>query len=342
MSYINVLAEVKKGTTKPIYLIHGEETYLARQLEQTIINSMIRPEDRDMNVSILSGDPPPQELLNLIETTPFFGEKNVVVVRGTNLFRSRKGTNIAEQDDFPDDRLLNVLSSMPDYCTLVFVTTEKVDKRRKIFKVVEKHGVVAEVSVLKVRDVKAWLPGKLAELNKRMAPDAVEHFLAAVSVMSQVSLGFLDQEIEKISLYASGVIITKNDLINGLATIPEVSVFAMIDAVSQKNISIALSLFAEQLAAGEHPVKVLSLLNRQVRLMWQAKSLIQRGYSSKDIADELGLMPFIGDKLIKQCQRFTEERLKQTVLALAAADRDLKSGRANHVALEEIMIEMCR
>ncbi|GBG56390.1 DNA polymerase III subunit delta [Sporomusaceae bacterium FL31] len=343
MSYINALADIKKGLLNSIYLIHGEEVFYARQLEQAIVNALLKPEERDMNLNILSGDPQPQELLNLIETVPFFGDKNVIIVRGSNLFRSRKGAGDHEKDgDQADEALLKVLSHFPDYATIIFKTTEKVDKRRKIYKNIEKNGTVVEVSLLKPKDVKVWLPGKLNELNKRMSPDAQEHFLAVVSVMSQISLGFLDNELEKIALYSSSQIITKNDLVDAMSAIPEVSVFAMIDAVSQKHTQDALRLFNEQLAAGEHPIKILALLNRQVRLLWQAKSLLSQGRNNREIADELGLMSFVGDKLIKQCQRFAEKTLKETVISLADADRDLKSGRATNVALEKIIIDMCR
>lgn len=343
MSYINVLADIKKGLVNSIYLIHGEEVFYARQLEQAIVNALLEPEERDMNLNVISGDPQPQELLNLIETVPFFGNKNVIVIRGSNLFRGRKGAGEHDKDsDQADESLLKVFSQFPDYSAIIFTTTEKVDKRRKIYKNIEKNGTVVEVSLLKPKDVKVWLPGKLNELNKKMSHDAQEYFLAVVSVMSQISLGFLDNELEKIALYSERSTITKDDLVEVMSAIPEVSVFAMIDAVSQKQTQDALRLFNEQLAAGEHPIKMLALLNRQVRLLWQARSLLAKGCNNREIADELGLMSFVGDKLIKQCQRFTEKTLKETVIALADADRDLKSGRASNVALEKIIIDMCR
>ncbi len=116
----------------------------------------------------------------------------------------------------------------------------------------------------------------------------------------------------------------------------------MIDAVSQKQIGKALQLIGEQIKSGEHPLKLVALLARQVRLMWQAKELAKDGYGAREIAEKLGLVPFIGEKMLKQSKNFTPEVLKQASLALATADYDLKSGRANKSALEEIIIAMCR
>jgi DNA polymerase-3 subunit delta len=218
-----------------------------------------------------------------------------------------------------------------------------VDKRRKLFKVIEKHGIAVEVSHLKAKEVRSWLTVKLGELNKRMASDAMEYFLGIVSIMSKVSLGFLHNELEKIALFtAQKTLITQQDLVVIMSAIPEISVFAMIDAVSQKQVGKALQLIGEQLQAGEHPLKLISLLARQVRMMWQAKEMAERGYGSRDIADKLGLVPFIGEKMLKQSRNFTPATLKQTTIALASADHDLKSGRANGMILEEIIIGMCR
>lgn len=345
MSYIAVLEQIKKGQIEPVYLLYGEETYFIRQIEQAIIKSVLAPDEMDMNLVIIDREPTVNELMSLIETVPFMGGKNVIIVRGTSLFRPRKtgSGEEAESVDKADDRLLQLIATMPDYAHVVFSTTDKVDKRRKLFKMVEKYGATVEVAHLKVKDVRGWLTATLAQLNKKMASDAMEYFLGIVSIMSKVSLGFLHNELEKIALFTGKrTLISQQDLVEIMSAIPEISVFSMIDAVSQKQVGKALQLIGEQLQAGEHPLKLISLLARQVRMMWQARDMTERGYNSRDVAEKLGLVPFIGEKMIKQSRNFTVETLKHATVALATADHDLKSGRANPMVLEEIIIAMCR
>ncbi|MEG6585805.1 DNA polymerase III subunit delta [Dendrosporobacter sp. 1207_IL3150] len=343
MSYIIELDKVKKGLVSQIYLIYGEETYLARQLEKAITAALLSPEDRDMNLNIIDSDSSPQELINLIDTIPFFGDKNLIVVRNSTLFKNRKtGQSENESDDKTDERLINLLSNMPAYSYVVFLSPDKIDKRRKVYKTIEKFGTIVEVAPLKPKDVRVWLQGKLGELNKRMSHDAMEHFLASVSLMSRISLGFLESELDKAAIFSEKQIITKDDLISVMSTIPEASIFAMIDAVSEKNTQKALVLLSEQLASGEHPIKILSLLTRQVRLLWQAKELMLQGYGSREISDELGLVSFVGEKVMKQCKGFDDKKLKEVIIVLAEADADLKSGRATSVVLEKIIIDLCK
>lgn len=345
MDYVTVLEQIKKNQIKPIYLLYGEEAYFIRQIEQAVIKAVLAPDEMDMNLVILEREPTTNELMALIETVPFMGGKNVIVVRGTSLFRQKKAGSGEETEgiDTAADRLLQLVATMPDYVHVIFSTSDKADKRRKLFKMVEKYGVTVEVAPLKAKDVRGWLASKLGELNKKMASDGMEYFLGIVSLMSKVSLGFLHNELEKIALFTGKrIIITQQDLVTIMSAIPEISVFAMIDAVSQKQVGKALQLIGEQLEAGEHPLKLISLLARQVRMMWQAKEMATRGYSSRDVAEKLGLVPFIGEKMLKQSKNFTVEILKQTMVSLATADHDLKSGRTNPMVLEEIIIAMCR
>lgn len=344
MSYVTVLEEIKKGVVQPIYLLYGEENYFIREIEQGVVKAVLSPDELDMNLITLERDPSVNELLALVDTIPFMGGKNVILVRGTGFFRAKKAGASEETTgtDTADERLLQMVANFPDYVHIVFSTTEKVDKRRKLFKMVEKHGSVVEVAHLKAKDVRGWLQIKLGELNKKMASDAMEYFLGIVSIMSKISLGFLHNELEKIALFTGKKnIITQQDLIAMMSSIPEISVFAMIDAVSQKQVGKALQLIGEQLQAGEHPLKLISLLARQVRMMWQGKEMAERGYGSRDIAEKLGLVPFIAEKMLKQSRNFTTAVLKKTTIALATADHELKTGKANGMVLEEIIIGMC-
>lgn len=344
MNHSDVLNEIKANKIKPVYLLYGEEVYLSHQVEEAIINAVLAPDERDMNLAVFNQDPSPQELMALIETIPFMGGKNVIIVRGTSFFKARKGNSDGEeiQVSGSDDALISILGNIPEYSHLIFSTSEKVDKRRKVFKVVETNGRAVEVAPVRLGDVRDWLHGRLAQMGEKMTADAVEHLIGAISVMPQISLGFLNNEMEKLALYSSSKTITISAVMNILSSIPEVSVFAMIDALSQKQVSKALELYNEQLAAGDHPLRILALLARQVRLLWQAKELVLAGGDGRILASRLGVPPFVGDKLVRQSRNFQASSLKQALLSLAAADYDLKAGKADGVILEKIIIEICR
>lgn len=347
MDYKAILAAVKQNKLASAYLLHGEETYFLRRIEQVLINSIVPVEDREMNLIVFEADPHKEELINAIETIPFLGERNLIIVHNTDLFSAgRKGAaggdDVQDKTDAATERLIALFNNMPAYSCIVFIAHDKPDKRRKIFKAIEKNGVIFEAAPLKGKELRNWLTERLSELNIKMAPGAQEHLVAAVSMMPQVSLDFINNELEKIMLYTMGKsTISLQDLVEILSAVPEVSIFSMVEALSQRQTAQALVLLREQLAAGEHPIRILALLARQVRQLWQTKELRNKGYGSREVADYFKVPGFIGEKLVKQSSGFSEQNLKTAMLNLAAADRELKTSQNGPVVLEKIIIELC-
>lgn len=338
-----LLQNLGNGHIAPVYLLYGEERYYARQAEKSLIEAVLPLEDRDMGLRIFEQDPPVAELVQTIESAPFFGGKNVIIVRDTKLFRASKSEEGQEPSDKSDTKLLDCLMKMPGYTHLLFVAGDKVDKRRKVFKAVEKVGQVVELAPLRSRDAREWVQERLKEEGKTIATEAMDHLMTGISFMPQVSMGFLDNETKKISLHAGmRKRVSVADVEATLAGVPEINIFAMIDAMSQKNIALALRLLDEQLSTGEPPMRLLMLIARQTRALLQSKELAADGKSSQEIAKVLGLHPFIAEKMQGQARRFTEAKLKQTLIHISDVDRAIKSGRAGNVSIEGIIIEMCR
>ncbi|VBB06108.1 dna polymerase iii delta subunit [Lucifera butyrica] len=347
MNVTEALLEIKKGNIQPVYFIHGEEAYLIRQLEQTIIETLLLPDERELNLTVFDRDPSSQELIALIETVPFWGEKRVIVVRNTALLKASSKTMPEEEEENKRNHesggdLMEILPRIPAYSYLVFSTSSKIDKRRKLYKVVNQHGAVVSADPLKIKDARIWIGQKLQELQKKMTPEAMEYFLEIISVMPQISLGFLEQEIIKLDLFTGERrLINRSDLTRVLSAIPEVSIFALIETISSKQVAKAIELLAGQIRMGEHPLRIIALFSRQIRLLWQAKQLKAAGYSPAQIAEHLAVPPFVGEKLVRQGNGFQEKNLKQALCRLAAADWDIKAGKANPVMLEKIVFDLC-
>lgn len=347
MEHTAVINDIKKGRIRPVYLLHGDEMFLARQMEKTIIEAVLSPDEKETSLTVLENNPDPAYLVGLIETAPFFGSKNVIVLRESTLLKSKRSTEEGEGEEKADRdsgalRLMEIINHMPDYSLIIFSIAGKADKRKKLYKVIEQAGTVMEFSSPKAKDAKILVLEKLEQLSKRMAPDALEYYLGVLSMLPKISVAMIYSELDKIALYtgANGVI-TNNDLREIMAAVPEVNVFEMTEALSRKEIKPALELLHSQLAAGEHPVKILGLLAFHVRRLWQIKEIVEAGGNARDVSDTLKIHSFIAERLFRQTKSFGTDQLTQALLHLAAADRALKSGRASSSILEKIMIDLC-
>lgn len=329
-----------------VFLLAGEEHYyIDKALAKILAGLFSNQQEIDDSVQKINHDIDPDDLVSMINTAPFFTAKNVLLIRNASLFKENRKKEEKQKSSGKDkkmERLLHVLMDMPEFCYVIFVSQEKADKRRKIYKTVEKCGMVLEAEAIRAWNINDWLQGKLQSMNRDMDRDAYTYFQGAVSMMQQISLEFLDREFDKLALFSEDRRITKAALVKVFAGLPEVSIFALLDAISERNGQKALMLLRRQLADGTYFTVILSLLTRHVRQLWQAKVLQDKGIRGKALAKPLELNPYIAEKLGRAAQRFPESVLKRSMLELIDADYWLKTGQAGEEILEHTVIELCR
>lgn len=349
MKYGQFLAALRQSGAKHVYLLAGEEPYYIRKSEQALLRTLVPEEsERAETVRSFDGDPAPDDLIGLIDTIPFFADKTVLVVRGTKLFNEKKSTTEKEtkargkKKTDPAERLLEKLTNMPDTSYVIFETTGKADKRRKLYKAVEKAGVVLEAERERTWTVDEWLRGKLAEIHRELDREALAYFMNAVSMMNPIELEFLDEELNKLALSTDSRRFSKKEIARVFASVPEVSGFAMLDAISARDTKKALLLLERQMADGTYPPLLLASLSRHVRQLWQAKDLMAHGVRGRALGQPLDLNPFIAEKLGNAAKTFDAAVLRKVFLDLCDADYKLKTGQSGAELLEAAVIELCR
>ena len=346
MNYPEFMASLAKGALPHVFLLAGEESYYTRRAEEAILRRLLpTPEERADALIRYEEMPSIDVLMESLETAPFFTDKIVVLVRDAAIFRAGKKK---DEEDLPSskdthaDRLIALLSDLPSTTYAVFTLGAKPDKRRKLYQAVEKYGRVLESEPVRAWTVENWLNGRLREMGRSMQREARSFFLNVVSMMPTISLEFLDRQLEKLTLYTDNAQFTEEDLRAAFSEMPEVSVFALMDAVSARDVQRALDLLARCRADGVHFTVLLALLTRHVRQLWQAKRLLMTGTPPKGLGKVMGLHPFIAEKLGGHARGFSEATLARAILSLADADYLLKTGQAGDELLEDALIRLCR
>lgn len=349
--------------TNCLYLFYGEESYLIQQRVKRIVDSLLSPAEHDFNLVLLEADPTVPELIQLVESAPFFGQNKVVVVKNSRLFQAarRKTADLATADseaeaggganedgkDVGDPRLLDLFSRMPAYTTLVF-TASKADKRRKLVKVVAEHGQVQELNPfrpLEEREIRNWVETAAADLGKRVQRDAMDHLLAVTGTMQQISRSFLAGELEKAALFAgTDPVIGKACLEAVMAAMPEVSAFAMTEALARRDVAQALARLEELFANREPPLKIIGLLAFKVRQWWQVRQVLDRRGSEAELLllfGPQGGRSGMARRIIAQGRSFRSNALKHSLVALADANAAIRSGTDPKLYLEKVIIDLC-
>jgi DNA polymerase III subunit delta len=140
----------------------------------------------------------------------------------------------------------------------------------------------------------------------------------------------LNNEINKLIAAANGEIIDK-DLISQLVKGDiEENIFALTDALVSKNNGLSLRLLEEQLAAGLSEEYILSMLQRQIKLMLEIKKLQTNNIiQERAIATALKVHPFVAKKNLQQSKNFSQLELEKYWWSLLELDFNNKQGQAD-------------
>lgn len=338
MKYNEAMRQLQQKKMSPIYLIYGEETYLAEKFLKALL-SLVNPQNDTEAVQYFDTSSDVKTILQSLDSSPFFSEKNIIIANDLKIFQDK----LSNKDKRDEQQFIDYIASVPEYSILIMqYHKNKIDKRRKLFKTIDRYGFIVECETLNYWNINDWLNSRLRELNLRFDREAYAYFIEAVKSMDKISLGFLDQELIKLTLYTDEKFISRQILEQVFSSIPEISAFRLWDSLCDKNISLALELYMIQQSSGIHPLRLLAFLVRQVRQIWQVKIYLNEGQNMKQIASTLKLHPFITEKIIKQTNNFSLAKIEQTLQNLASADYKLKTGTDEPALIENILIEFCR
>ncbi|MGN1167029.1 MAG: DNA polymerase III subunit delta [Lachnospiraceae bacterium] len=314
--------DIKTGNFKSVYLLYGEEDYLKKQYRDKLKKALI-PEDDTVNYAHFEGKGiAAGELIDLAETMPFFAERRLIVVEDSGFFKNAS------------PELADYIKTMPDTACFLFVESE-VDKRGKMYKAVKDRGRVTEMGRQDEKTLLYWVGTQIKREGKQIKESSAKYLLEKTGT----DMENLEKELEKLFSYTMGrTEITTEDIDEICTTQISNKIFEMIEAVAAKQQKKALDYYYDLLALKEPPMRILYLLSRQYKILFEVKELMKRGYDKSQIAKTEGLHPFIAGKYMKQCQSFSSVQLRAVMEEACEYETMVKTGRLNDVMSVELFI----
>lgn len=329
---LKIWNEIKKQQFAPVYLLYGTEPYLINETKQLLMEHALTDAEQDFNLSVYDLEETPVEVaIEDAETLPFMGERRLIILNNPYFLTGAKGK---EKTDHNLERLEAYIKEPAPYSVLVFAGSyEKLDERKKLTKTLKKYGRVLEAKKLTETELFAWVREK-AELNGvHVEERAIETLLR----LTGTNLFLLTSELEKLFLYADKEKKISVETVELLVPRSlEQNVFELIDKIIQRKIDEALRIYYDLLKQNEEPIKILSLISGQFRLIYQVKELARRGYGQQQIAGYLKVHPYRVKLAAGQARLFHDEELIKIIRLLADADYQAKTGGMN----KEMLIEM--
>lgn len=340
----------KKNSPCPhVVIAWGEEAYYKKAIQKSLRQKAF-PQGEEPSEWNFQDAFDMEALREAINTPPFFGSGNWVVVDSPKVLQEKEkaggktGTKSKRKKPLSAvQQFAELLSDVPEYA-YVLCTCSKLDKRTAFFKQMSKNAVVAECSPVRSWQLQPWLRGRAEQYGARFTPDAMNLIMEYVSAADPVPLLFLEQEIGKIALFAGErKIWEKDDVAQMFSQLPEISGFALSNAVEEKNLDRVLHLLAEERkkpgSDGKFPL-LLGTLTASVRRLIQVKELEAKGARQDKIVAALRLHPYAVKLAMQHSNHFSMESLQDCMISLADLAVQSRQRGRTWPRLEEILVRL--
>lgn len=329
-------AEVKKlkihGPGR-LYLVWGEEDYLREHFIEALRETCLSDGEDDFNYKRLDGSKLDlRDLDEAINSMPFMGSKSFVEVRDLDINGCK---------DEAQARLKAMLEDIPDYCTLVFVQDISYvpDGRLGLIKALKKRGEALEFAAQEQSSVVRWIGRRFNELGKDISRQDAQHLIfTSGSLMNQ-----LIPEIEKLSGYVKGEVVTKRDIDAVAIKLPEASVFEMADCLTRRDCDGAAKILSELLLSRESPIKLIAIIGQQMRRLYAAKLVSGKNRNAVAQLCEMCAIKqsFVAEKLINAARGLSLSWLALACEMCAQYDYKMKSSSSDdEELLKELLIRL--
>ena len=358
------MARTSTTADKTLFIVFGDSHVLKRRATQALIEERLDEAEREFGLTRLNGrEVDVAQIMAALSSGSLFAADQVVVVEGID------GRPKLEQQ-----KLAKGLEGLSGSSTLIMTAgrpergpADKPDLSAPLVKLVTSRGSIIACNTpdfLPWRDnLSPWIAEEAKRHGKRVTRQTVQTLLDIVGADADR----LANELEKLAIYVGTADeITLEDVRAAAAPGEDQDIFGYTDALGERNAAAALAalpaLLPPRSDTGE-AIRVLSMVSRHLRLLWQARylrgkraSLVSSKECPEDVAAKLpseqnifgavqGKQP-LARKYAEQAANYTDAELAKAMVAVSDADLALK-GQSElsmdaRTLLETLTVRLCR
>lgn len=320
---------LKNKTLGRLYVFHGEETFLLHHYLEQMKRQLLDSLTEAFNFHRLNSETfDIQTFADAVENLPMMAEATFVQVDDIDLFK------LGESDR---NKIAEILSDIPDYCTVVFtyITTPwKPDRRlKKLWEALD-GGAIVEFAKQDQRDLVAWVTRHFAASHKRISTDLCIYLID----ITGGTMTALSGEIEKICAYSGAEEIRKTDIDAVTEPVMDAVVFQMTDLLSAGRYDQALQKLQQLLKMQQEPLAILGAVGGHFRRIGAARTLLDSGKTAADLQKLCGIPDYPARKTMEAARRFSPEFCGKAAEWVLETDYKMKTSFDDSERLLELLI----
>lgn len=318
-----------------IIFLYGNDTYRCRAKLNELKAKYIAEVDKNgQSIIAINGEKAEiREIMEAVAAPSLFARKRLVIIE--NILGNKNllapvfeiFDKLSKQEKKADNKDDNIIIFYDE------ISGEKMGKN-KLFNFLLKQKFVQEFKPLSNTETANWIKreveargGNISLRSANILAGLVGNDLWQISNDIDKLISYRQAQSRQLSGAETAVEINSGDIAAMAKGKFDENIFALTDAISQKNKPEAIRLLEEELDNGLAETVLLHMITRQFRILLQVKEALALGQSARKIAGELKLHPFVVQKSANQARNFSLEFLKSVFSHLIKLDRRLKTGQ---------------
>lgn len=317
------------GAFAPIYLFHGEESFLIQQAVQYLRACSVVEGTGDFNWRVFDADDADaNKVKDEIETFPMMAPRRAVLIREISDFREDEWNTLAS------------LIENPVESTVLMLTTNKLDRRKKVMQKLIDQAVTVEFKKPYDNQVPGWIIHIAKGHGVSFSDEALQLFHRLVG--SQLTE--IDGEIRKLKnfLGEGRTEIQTEDVAQCVSRLKEENVFRFAELLAKGERASALMQAVSLLDRGQSELGIVALAARHFRILLQVKLGEQQGLSGAKLAAHSQIPPYFLNDYQRQAGSWTVSKLENVMLILSETEKALKSSPLSAaIWIENLVLKVC-
>lgn len=317
---VQIVNTIKKGQISPIYFLYGEEAYFIDKISDFISNNVLTEDEKGFNQMVLYGrDVSIEDIVGNAKRYPMMAEHQVVIVKEAQHL-SRTIENLCAYAENPQQSTVLVIC----------YKYKKLDKRKKLHKIIKKNGVVFESKKLYENQVSDWIRKHLVSRGYTISHKAA---LLLVEYLG-TDLSKISKELDKLKL-----VLPKQTEINPVHIEEHIGIskdynnFELKRAIGDRDIVKAtkiINYFAQN--PKDNPfILTITLLHAFFTQLLQYHGLAD--HSPKNVASALRINPYFVSEIQTAARNYPMKKVSGIISSLR--EMDLKSKGVGATPMKE-------
>lgn len=309
---------------KNVYLIYGNNYELVKREIDKLTKDYTDIVKYDLLINNIS------EVIDDASMISLFGEKKVIIAENATFLTTEK-SNI----DHDLDYLTSFLNDNNENIVIFSCLVNKLDERKKIVKLLKEKANVIHKEEVDKKNIPSFIINEFKNNGYKIDYKTASYFTDYVGD----NIDIIISEINKMMLYKDkDKEITIEDINKISSKAYKDNIFEFLDAVQKKNYKKMFDCYNDLKVVGEEPIKIISMLGKQLFLIYQVK-LLAKSNSQDTIANILNVHPY-RVKLALESD-FLEYELTDLIKKLHNLDYEIKSGKKDKEhAFENFLLKL--